>query len=362
MTYLKFPRVLLLVLLLALLAIAPIPASAQSKGAVNDAKAEEERALAALRAADAELDEALEEMERIEGLIYTLNWRIEKLGDAITEYGDDVTSLEDRAKSLVLEAYRDGGRNMVMSAFSAGTIQDLITSQALYDAATTRDLSQLDQLAAVSRQMDRLSDELTVKEAEVEQLRIEHQAVVENLAEIRDRASKLHADAEAKYAKAYRAYKAELARQAAAAAARASGGAAGVAAQTKGVACPVAGPSYFINSWGYPRSGGRTHKGVDMMAAYNTPLVAMTSGSVRLNYHSLGGTQTYLYGDDGITYYYAHLASWPSGLSSGQRVSKGQIVGYVGDSGNARGTPHLHLGMIVGGTYVNPYPTVRAAC
>ena len=69
----------------------------------------------------------------------------------------------------------------------------------------------------------------------------------------------------------------------------------------------------------------------------------------------------YVYGDDGITYYYAHLSKYAPGLTSGQRVTRGQHIGYNGTSGNAS-TPHLHLGMIVGGTYVNPYPTVRAAC
>jgi murein DD-endopeptidase MepM/ murein hydrolase activator NlpD len=160
----------------------------------------------------------------------------------------------------------------------------------------------------------------------------------------------------------YAKYRAAVARRAAAAAARASGGAAGIASQTKGVVCPVKGSNYFINTWGYPRSGGRTHKGTDMMAGYNTKLVAMNSGSVRLNTHSQGGTQVYVYGDDGITYYYAHLSKWASGLRSGQRVSKGQLIGYVGDSGNARGTPHLHLGMIAGGVYVNPFPSVRPVC
>jgi murein DD-endopeptidase MepM/ murein hydrolase activator NlpD len=99
-----------------------------------------------------------------------------------------------------------------------------------------------------------------------------------------------------------------------------------------------------------------------MRAAYGTPLVAMNSGTVRVNSHYQGGRQVYVNGDDGITYYYAHMSRWASGLSTGQRVNKGQVIGYVGDSGNARGTPHLHLGMIVGGRYVNPYPTVRAAC
>jgi len=181
MNYLRFSRVLLPLLLLALLAVAPIPASAQSKGAVSKAKAAEEQAFAALREADEDLEAGLEEMERIEGQIYNLNWRISKLGDAIVEYGDNVTDLQDRARLLVLEAYTSGGRNLVTSAFTAGTIQELITTQALYDEATTRDLNQLDQLAAVSRQMDRLTDELTVKEAEVEQLKVEHQIVVDRL-------------------------------------------------------------------------------------------------------------------------------------------------------------------------------------
>jgi murein DD-endopeptidase MepM/ murein hydrolase activator NlpD len=362
MRYLRYPRVLLPLLLVALLALVPIPASAQSESDVENAKAAEEQAFDSLREADTELEAGLEEMERIEGQIYNLNWRIDKLGEAIIEYGDNVTNLEDRARLLVLEAYTSGGRSLVTSAFTAGTIQELITSQALYDAATTRDLNQLDQLAAVSRQMDRLTEELLVKETEVEQLRAEHALVVEHLEADQAKATQAHADAEAKYAETYKKYKAELARKAAAAAARKSGGAAGIGAQTRGVACPVAGHSYFINTWGYPRSGGRTHKGTDMMAAYGTPLVAMNSGTVRVNSHYQGGRQVYVNGDDGITYYYAHMSRWASGLSTGQRVNKGQVIGYVGDSGNARGTPHLHLGMIVGGRYVNPYPTVRAAC
>jgi murein DD-endopeptidase MepM/ murein hydrolase activator NlpD len=361
MTYSRFPRALLPLLLLALLAVAPIPASAQSKSEVSKAKAAEEEAFAILRAADAELEAGLEELERIEGKIHTLNWRIDRLGTAITEYGDSVTVLKEQAKALIVEAYTSGGRTLVTAAFTAETIQGLITSQALFDAAATRQLNQLDQLAAISRQMDRLTDELTIKEAEVQQLRVEQQIVIADLAEIRARADEIHHDAEAKYAKAYRAYKAELARRAAAAAARASGGAAGIGSQTRGVACPVAGSTYFIDTWGYPRAGGRTHKGTDMVAARNTPLVAMNSGTVRLNSHSLGGRQVYVYGDDGITYYYAHLNKWPGGLTTGQRVSKGQVIGYVGSTGNAT-TNVLHLGLIAGGIYVNPYPTVRAAC
>jgi len=98
-----------------------------------------------------------------------------------------------------------------------------------------------------------------------------------------------------------------------------------------------------------------------MIASKGSPIVAMVGGKIRMNWHSLGGRQTYVYGTDGVTYYYAHLSGYASGLSSGSTVSQGQVIGYVGSTGNAT-TNVLHLGMIIGGTYVNPYATVRAAC
>lgn len=360
MDRLRNARLLFPLLLLALLAVAPIPASAQSKSSVDSAKAEEEAALAALREANDELEAGIEEYERIKGQLYNLQWRMERLDEAITEYRDNVTSLEERARLIVREAYTTGGRSMVTTAFTAGSIQDLITSQALIDAATTRDLSQLDQLEAVSRQMDRLGEEYVIKEAEVERLEQDQADIVAYLAEVQAKAEALHDEAKTKYRDAYARYQAELARQAAIRAAQSSGPAKGVPEATRNSACPFPGSS-FVDTWGYPRSGGRTHKGVDMIGSHGRPLYAMANGTVRLNSHSLGGIQVYVNGDDGITYYYAHLSGYAPGLSNGDRVTRGQHIGYNGNTGNSS-TPHLHLGMIVGGTYVNPYPTVRNAC
>ena len=124
----------------------------------------------------------------------------------------------------------------------------------------------------------------------------------------------------------------------------------------------MAGNTWFIDTWGAPRPGGRTHKGVDMSGSTGTPLVAMNSGKVRLGWHYAGGRQVYVYADDGNFYYYAHLSGYAAGLVNGQRVARGQLIGYMGATGNAS-TTHLHLGMgRIGGAYVNPYPTVRAAC
>ena len=66
---------------------------------------------------------------------------------------------------------------------------------------------------------------------------------------------------------------------------------------------------------------------------------------------------------DGTTYYYTHLESHPSGISSGQYVSAGTAVGYLGNSGNARYTsPHLHFEIRPSNVAINPYPTVRHYC
>jgi murein DD-endopeptidase MepM/ murein hydrolase activator NlpD len=118
--------------------------------------------------------------------------------------------------------------------------------------------------------------------------------------------------------------------------------------------------SAFSDTIGAPRSGGRAHQGVDMMAGYGTPVYAVVSGSASHTSSGLGGNQIWLAGSDGNKYFYAHLQAYVGG---GGAVNAGDMIGKVGDTGNAKGTPHLHFEIHPGGgAAVDPYPTVRAHC
>jgi len=128
-------------------------------------------------------------------------------------------------------------------------------------------------------------------------------------------------------------------------------------------ACPVDGATTFRDSWGEPRPGDRAHTGTDMMAATGTPLVAIEGGYIwNPNWHYAGGLGLYINGDSGDRWYYAHMDSYAGGIRDGVRVEAGQLVGFVGATGNAS-VPHLHIAHIAGGTtYINPFPTVAALC
>lgn len=127
------------------------------------------------------------------------------------------------------------------------------------------------------------------------------------------------------------------------------------------VTFPIAGTWDFIDSWGYPRSGGRSHKGNDLFAAYGEPVVALEDGVVKTSSNSLGGQVIYLFGRSGNRYYYAHLSAFAP-LIDGAQVVAGQYIGNVGNSGNAISTPpHLHFEVRPPQTLadVNPYPMLR---
>jgi murein DD-endopeptidase MepM/ murein hydrolase activator NlpD len=130
-----------------------------------------------------------------------------------------------------------------------------------------------------------------------------------------------------------------------------------------GSSCILERPYSYVDSWGAARSGGRSHKGTDVMAPNGARVFAIVNGVVsRESSSTNGGIQLYLQGDNGIEYFYAHLSGYA--VSTGTRVRAGQLVAYSGQTGNARYTaPHVHFEVHPGGgTPVNPYPYLRRVC
>ena len=131
---------------------------------------------------------------------------------------------------------------------------------------------------------------------------------------------------------------------------------------SKSLTFPVAGKKSNIGSlWGASRDGGRRkHRGIDIFAKKGTPVVAISDGVITLKDNTpIGGKTLWLKSSShGVTAYYAHLDQHL--VKEGQRVRKGQVIGTVGKTGNARTTPpHLHFGIASGKGWVNPLPYVK---
>ena len=116
------------------------------------------------------------------------------------------------------------------------------------------------------------------------------------------------------------------------------------------------------DTWGAERSGDRRHEGVDIFATRGTAVTSTTRGVVgAVREGGLGGRQVWVRGPGLENHYYAHLDGWAEHLSQGDVVLPGDVLGFVGDSGNARGTPtHLHYGIYGDDGALDPMPRLRA--
>ena len=112
------------------------------------------------------------------------------------------------------------------------------------------------------------------------------------------------------------------------------------------------------DTWGAPRGTGRRHEGQDIFAPRGTPILSATNGFIyKIGENNLGGQTVLVIGSGGRVYYYAHLDAYAKGIAVGDRVSKRTVLGYVGTTGNAQGTPpHLHFGIYTLTGAINPLP------
>jgi murein DD-endopeptidase MepM/ murein hydrolase activator NlpD len=409
-------RIVIVVALLAALgssSLAVVSAPASASGELS--QADVDAALQERRAASAALEELTGRFERAMADEEILRERIGDLAVSVSRLEQEIGTRRERAKELVRERYMSGGSLGTERVFTARTFTDIPVQLEYSDLVHAQDMALLRGLEAAEAlhveqqaQLDRslgdqqvLVGELTVLAADL------GDALSAADAEYNAVAAAFQAQEEERRRKEEeeRLRREEEQRRAAAAAAAAaaatttttiatSSGAtesttttttapettttappetttttaapsAPPPVVTDGRTCPVNAAVSFSDTWGQPRSGGRLHKGVDMVAARNAPLAAIESGVVtRTSNSSLGGLSIYLTGASGAKYYYAHLEYIADGIGAGASVGVGALLGGNGSSGNAPDwLPHLHFQYAPPGSdWVNPYPLVKALC
>lgn len=312
---------------------------------------------ARMDAIQADLDASTAKVNQAHDLEQELLNQLDALDLRIKDSEAKSVKLRAKVAERAAEIYKDGGISTLEILFSSDDFADLTNKAELLSQISVDDTADFVNLERSEDELRLLRADALEKSkllAEIEkELQEEAERFQAQLASVADEYTDLKEKlAAAEAARAPTTSSAPAAAPAPAAASIPSSG---------GMHCPVAGPVSFSDTWGAPRSGGRSHEGVDMMAAYGTPQVAIVSGTITYaGYSDLGGNVQYLSGDDGNLYVYVHQAE--NQVTSGH-VQAGQQISIVGDTGNAAGIPHLHFEFHPGGGGpVNPTPLVSSIC
>ena len=353
-----------------------VPAAAADP--VQDARTAAGKAKTEAEAQQSEVARITADANRLAATLTEQMSKVEQLDDQIAasersakEAEDRIGRLQARFRERAIILYRRAGLNPLdlESSENLENVLDAMRLQFFAERTTDEERQDVNELRTIS-------EELREEQERLAGLRT-------GVAAERDRLSRANGEIQAKLNEARAAQqRAEAARSAQARAladaegkARAAGNSAaarqiadergaaspGPTRSVGGVRCPIAGPVSFRNDWGDARSGGRRHAGTDLFSPEGTPNVAVIGGNVFTQSESVGGLSVYLQGDDGNTYYYTHLSRFGATGS----VSAGQVIGYTGGTGNARGVMHTHFEIRLGGpngTRINPYPTLAAVC
>ena len=245
---------------------------------------------------------------------------------------------EERAAELYV---RHGKTTAFESTLDADSAEDGLRAAHLTDTIGTHDLDAATELRATAA-------ELAAREADLKDQRADLQKTLASLAPLNDLLQKKLAVASAAYDKVHALVTDDPAKH-------------GVDVATGATVCPVKGVVVFTDDFGELRPGG-PHPGIDMAALTETPVVAVAAGVMRHDVGGDGGNGAWLTGLDNVSYYYAHFSRY----EGDERIVKaGDVIGYVGMTGNATG-PHLHFEIHPGkpgeNPPVDPFATLLALC
>lgn len=298
-----------------------------------------------------EANEATERYEVANSALIRTQEEIAATERALVEARRRISGLQEQLDERARAAYQLGSTSNWEVLLEAQDLSEFSDRLVYLDRIAQDDADLATRVAVISEELRRLETNLSRLEEEqavaVEKAEREKEIIYSKLGEAQDLVEQ---------------YKFDL-KQEQAAALAAAGASAATPGQIQTVAgagiqaCPAPGSS-FSDSFGAPRSGGRSHAGVDMLGGYGWPLYAAFSGTVSYSTSTLGGNQAYV--RNGSTYaFYAHMQE---AVGSARSVSAGELIGLMGDSGNAAGTPHVHWEYHPNGSLVNPTPFVSAVC
>ncbi|MCI0544839.1 MAG: M23 family metallopeptidase [Actinobacteria bacterium] len=349
-------------LLLAVMAVSaiPSPSLAVTRSQVDAACADSKEQYEDYQQARARFEDAALDYEAVLNDIDRLERQQARIQGTVDNNADELLVIEDQIAERAVQLYMQGGLTSPGIIFSASSVDQFLTTTEFLSSAALGGQSTIDELLAARGELQRFQVDLTVIRGELAVAQQDANDLMVRQLEAMEAEQAAYARLSTRCQDLSAQYEAEQAAARAAARQRAAG-----SVQVGPFICPFTpGRTSFINSWGFPRSGGRTHKGTDLFAAWDEPMYAVADGVVYIGNGGLGGRSIWLTANNGVAYYYAHLSGW--NVSNGQRVSQGQTIGFNGNTGNATGgSPHLHFEIHPGGrggAAVNPYPTLVAAC
>ncbi len=339
----------LVVVTLALLALQSAPPLGADS--ISEKKEQARRVEQQLNSLQAELNRLTSELSQTQSRLAAVEAKIESNGAQLQRAEAEYQRWQGILSDRVVAMYKEGNTTALDVLLECDDFETFVNSYSYMTRIGNHDAE------AIQATRDLLA-EIRARRAELENAKAEYQAYSSSLQSQRSAVQSKLNEQKAILAGIDAEVASLLSTRYGGGGGRSGGGGGGWnIGPVNGLYFPVAGPHSYVNDWGAPRSVGRTHKGCDIMADYGTPCVAITSGTVVQRRGGNAGLYIFLYGDNGHLYYYMHL----QGFAASGRVSAGQVIGYVGDTGNARGCPHLHFEWHPnGGAAVNPYPLLVA--
>ena len=334
-------------------AFVAVPASADTEAELDAAEQQLDDAQAELDRLNQLWQEAEAELARSQDAARTAGARIETLQAGLATIQEE---LDRRAAALFIA----GGSPQALALLTSESVTDAVDRLEFASAVAEGDSDLATRVSVetqeLSWQRERLADAVSAQLLASANLEVQQRAVQSELARIAARVGDLEV---------------KLAAERSQAASPIPGGdgpgdpSGGPEPPVSGSGwlqtCPVNGPSSFVDSFGDPRPGGRSHEGIDLIAARGTPVAAVHSGTVHRTGSSIGGYGIVLFHDGSSDWtFYTHFDSYGS-YGEGAHVSAGDTIGYVGNTGTT--VYHLHFEYHPGGgAAINPYSALLGVC